>query len=107
MLYYVSSSRLGGSLEPDCSTPIPQLRRIWATNGNLSNHVLVSIVKLMVETNLVTSKHLRQLIVEASTELRCHDALPSSHARSASVSIVSLLMIALFPVSGSFVMCIL
>ncbi|KAH9984747.1 hypothetical protein BJV77DRAFT_1071864 [Russula vinacea] len=79
------------------------LRRIWATNGNLSNHVLVSIVKLMVETNLVTSKHLRQLIVEASTELRCHDALPSSHARSASVSIVSLLMIALFPEKNWYV----
>jgi hypothetical protein len=36
--------------------PIPQLRKIWVRDGNLSNHVLVSIVKLTVETNLVTSK---------------------------------------------------
>ena len=36
--------------------PIPQLRRIWARDGNLSNHVLVSIVRLIVETNLATSE---------------------------------------------------
>ncbi|KAF8486822.1 hypothetical protein DFH94DRAFT_700904 [Russula ochroleuca] len=45
------------------------LRKIWVRDGNLSNHVLVSIVKLTVETNLVTT----------------------------SVSIVSLVMIAVFP----------
>jgi hypothetical protein len=39
--------------------PIPQLRRIWARDGNLSNHVLVSIVRLIVETNLATSKDFR------------------------------------------------
>jgi hypothetical protein len=38
--------------------PIPQLRRAWVREGNLSNHVLVSIVRLTVETNLVTSKNL-------------------------------------------------
>ncbi|KAI0261479.1 hypothetical protein BGY98DRAFT_1053324, partial [Russula aff. rugulosa BPL654] len=31
------------------------LRRIWARDGNLSNHVLVSIVRLIVETNLATT----------------------------------------------------
>ena len=38
---------------------IPQLRRVWAKDGCLSNHVLVMIVRLTVETNLVTSKDLR------------------------------------------------
>jgi hypothetical protein len=37
--------------------PIPQLRKIWV--GKLSDNVLVSIVRLTVETNLVTSKDLR------------------------------------------------
>jgi len=31
------------------------LRRIWARDGNLSNYVLVSIVRLIVETNLATT----------------------------------------------------
>ncbi|KAF8498184.1 hypothetical protein F5888DRAFT_228147 [Russula emetica] len=31
------------------------LRRIWAKDGHLSNHVLVSIVRLIVETNLATT----------------------------------------------------
>jgi hypothetical protein len=39
--------------------PIPQLRRVWTKDGNLSNHALVSIVRLTIETNLVTSKDLR------------------------------------------------
>jgi hypothetical protein len=42
---------------------IPQLRRVWARDGYLSNHVLVSIVRLTVETNLVTSKDLRGIDV--------------------------------------------
>ena len=37
---------------------IPQLRRVWARDGFLKNHVLVNIVRLTVETNLVTSKDL-------------------------------------------------
>jgi len=45
--------------EADCYTSIAQLRRIWARDGNLSNYVLVSIVRLTVETNLATSKDLR------------------------------------------------
>jgi len=31
------------------------LRRIWARDGNLSSHALVSIVRLIVETNLATT----------------------------------------------------
>jgi hypothetical protein len=61
MLYHVSSFRLlyMGPLEADHSVLIPQLRRIWSRDGNLSSHVLVSMVRVTVETNLVTSKHLR------------------------------------------------
>lgn len=51
------------------STMIYHLRRIWAENDYLSNHVLVRIMRLTVETNLVTT----------------------------TVSIVSLLMIAMYP----------
>ena len=40
----------------DRSMPIPQLRKLRARHGNLSRHILVSIVRLTVETNLVTSK---------------------------------------------------
>jgi hypothetical protein len=60
MLYHVSSFRLlyMGPLEADHSVLIPQLRRIWSRDGNLSSHVLVSLVRVTVETNLVTSKHL-------------------------------------------------
>jgi hypothetical protein len=47
----------------------------------------------------VTSKHLRSL--------RCHNTPRSSHARSATVSIVSLLMVAVYPVSGFMRICIL
>ena len=36
-----------------------QLRRLWAKDGNLSSHVFVSIVRLTVETNLITSKDLQ------------------------------------------------
>ena len=50
---------LSGSSETDFSMVIPQLRRVWAKDGYLSNHVLVMIVRLTVETNLVTSKDLR------------------------------------------------
>jgi len=46
-------------LEADRSMLIPQLRRVWDRDGYLSDHVLVSIVRLTVETNLVTSKDLR------------------------------------------------
>jgi hypothetical protein len=44
-----------GLFEADCHMPIPQLRRIWTKDGNLSNHVLVSVVRLIAETNLATS----------------------------------------------------
>jgi len=71
--------------------PIPQLRRIWARDGNLSCHVLISIVRLIVETNLATSEHLH---------LRVFDVM-MLHARSATVSIASLLIVALYPVSRS------
>ncbi|KAH9984760.1 hypothetical protein BJV77DRAFT_163413 [Russula vinacea] len=37
------------------STMLYHLRRAWVRDGNLSNHVLVSIVRLTVETNLVTT----------------------------------------------------
>jgi hypothetical protein len=101
MLYYVSSFRYGivaGSLEADFSTLIAQLRRVWAKDRFLKNHVLESIVRLTVETNLATSKDLRGIDVMA--------ALPLSHARSASVSVVSLIMIVVFPVSGPANLCV-
>ncbi len=78
-----------GSFEADCHMPIPQLRRIWTKDGSLSNHILVSIVRLIVETNLATSKDFRGLDVVMPYPL------------SATVSIVSLVMIVRFPVSGS------
>ena len=78
---------------------IPQLRKAWVREGNLSNHVLVSIVRLTVETNLVTSKNLLGIDV--------HEALPSSHACLAFVSIVSLVTIAVFPVSNSLNPCVM
>ncbi|KAH9984763.1 hypothetical protein BJV77DRAFT_1162399 [Russula vinacea] len=37
------------------STMLYHLRKAWVREGNLSNHVLVSIVRLTVETNLVTT----------------------------------------------------
>jgi len=37
------------------SAMLYHLRRIWARDGNLSSHSLVSIVRLTVETNLVTT----------------------------------------------------
>ena len=76
MLYHVSLFRYDShtvSLEADRSTLIPQLRRVWIRDGYLSNHVLVSVVRLTVETNLVTSKNLRGFYVMMR--------LPSSHAR--------------------------
>ncbi|KAF8486821.1 hypothetical protein DFH94DRAFT_2814 [Russula ochroleuca] len=51
------------------SAMLYHLRRVWTKDGNLSNHALVSIVRLTIETNLVTT----------------------------SVSIVSLVMIAVYP----------
>ena len=94
MLYYVSSFRhlSTGSLKAYCSTPVAQLRKIWAKDGNLSSHVLVSIVRLTVETNLVTSKFLRVL-----DTIMC----PSSYTRLATVSVAAMLMVAVYPVSGS------
>ena len=59
MIYYVSSFWCSGSLEADFSTPIPQLRRIWAESGFPKNHVLVNIVRLTVETNLATGKDIQ------------------------------------------------
>jgi hypothetical protein len=50
-----------GLFEADCYMPIPQLRRIWVRDGNISNHALVRIVRLTVETNLATSEDLRVL----------------------------------------------
>ena len=32
------------------------MERVFTKDGNLSNHVLVRIVRLIVETNLATSK---------------------------------------------------
>ncbi|KAH9984756.1 hypothetical protein BJV77DRAFT_163276 [Russula vinacea] len=51
------------------SAMLYHLRRVWVRDGYLSNHVLVSVVRLTVETNLVTT----------------------------SVSIVSLIMMVVFP----------
>jgi len=68
--------------------PVPQLERVFTKDGNLSNHVLVRIVRLIVETNLATSKDFRVLDVLMPYPL------------SATVNIVSLLMVLLFPVSG-------
>ena len=43
-------------MDTDRSMLIPQLRKIWVRDGNLNtSHVLVSIVRLTIETNLVTS----------------------------------------------------
>jgi hypothetical protein len=61
MFYHVSPFRLlvrGIVRTLILYMPIPQLR-IWARDDNLSNHVPVSIVRLIVETNLATSKDLR------------------------------------------------
>ena len=51
-----------GSSEADCPTPIQQLTKLRAKD-NFSSHALVSIVRLTVETNLVTSKDLRAFYV--------------------------------------------
>ena len=58
----------------------------------------MNIVRLTVETNLATGKDLQSLDVM--------NALPLSHARSASVSLVSLIMIAAYPVSGPANFCV-
>lgn len=94
MLYHVNSSFFLYIKEPfkaDLPTPIRQL--IKKARGNFNTHVHVSIVRLTVETNVVTSKPLQSL--------RCHGDPPQSHARSATVSIIGFLMAALYPVSGS------
>jgi len=92
MLYHVCSFWLlyMRSFEAHYPIIISQLRRMRANDGDFSNHVFVSIVRLTVETNLVTSK---------DPDLWCHNVSPS-HAHLATVSVVSLLMVALFPVSG-------
>ena len=51
------------SMGADRSMLSPQLRRVWVRDGYLSNYVLVSIVRLTVESNLVTSKNLRGFYV--------------------------------------------
>ena len=72
--------------------PISQLRRILTTDGNPSRHILVRTVRLTVETNLVTSKRPRAFDVIM---------WPLSHTRLATVSITALVIVAVFPVSGS------
>jgi hypothetical protein len=67
---------------------ILQLRRLLVKDGDLNNHVFVSIVRLTVETNLVTSKD------------PSHNVSPSSHACLATVSVISLFLVAVYPVSG-------
>ena len=91
MFYHVNSIRLlyMGSLKLIPFCPIPQLRRIWARDGKLSSHALVSIVRLIVETNLATSK-----------DLRVFDVM-TPHPRSATISIASMLMVVVYPMSGS------
>ena len=91
MFFHVNFNRLlcMGFLELITLRLIFQLRRIWARDGNLSNHALVSIVRLLVETNLATSE-----------DLRVFDVI-MSHARAATVSIASFLMVVVYPVSGS------
>lgn len=44
------------SVYADQVTPIPQLIQRRAKEGRLSSHALVSIVRLTVETNIMTSK---------------------------------------------------
>ena len=58
MLYHVNFFLLvsTGSLEADLTTSILQLRSVWTRHGHLSWHIFVSIVRLTIETNLVTSK---------------------------------------------------
>ena len=70
---------------------ILQLRRLMVKGGYFNDHILVSIVKLTVETNLVTSKDL---------SLRSHNASPLSHARLATVSVIALFLVAVHPVSS-------
>ena len=65
-------------------------------NGSLSSHVFVSIVRLTVETNLVTSKDLT--VFDATVYL-------SSHACLATVSFVALLIFCLKLVSGAMHVC--
>ena len=80
------------AFEAKCFPPIPQLRKFCTIDGNLNRHILVRAVRLTVETNLMTSKDLRAFDVIMWT---------LSHARSATVSIVALVMFAAFPVSRS------
>ncbi len=57
MLYHVSPF-IPSAVREHCPTPIPQLARMKA-RGHFSGHALVSIVRLTVETNIVTSKCFR------------------------------------------------
>ena len=58
MLYHVNPFRFTeiASLYADHLTPIPQLIQRRARDGRLSTHALVSIVRLTIETNIMTSK---------------------------------------------------
>jgi len=58
MLYHVNPFRFAEITSPyaDYLTPIPQLIQRRARDGRLSTHALVSIVRLTIETNIMTSK---------------------------------------------------
>ena len=45
-----------GSPDADYLTPILQLVQRRARDGRISNHALVSVVRLTVETNIMTSR---------------------------------------------------
>jgi hypothetical protein len=82
------------SSEVDSPTLILQLTSAEA-RAHFSSHALVSIVRLTVdlEINIVTSEYLRDFDVMVRH--------PQLNASSPTVSIISLLMVALYPVSGS------
>jgi len=52
------SFRVRGSLYADYLTPILQLVQRRARDGRISNHALVSVVRVTIETNIMTSKSL-------------------------------------------------
>jgi hypothetical protein len=60
MLFFVSFSfsfRVSGRLpDADHPSPIPQLIQRRSKDGYLSSHALVSVVRLTVESNLMTSE---------------------------------------------------
>jgi hypothetical protein len=87
LLYHVRTSEsVSRFFEADGSLIIPQLAKRRVRDGQYSSHTIIRIVRLTIETNVVTSMYcLVGYVIPANT-------------RSATVSIIALLMVAIFPV---------